>query len=711
MERLGHLISNSVSQGSWIPLRFIRHGNPLSHLFFADDLILYARADISQAKNIRHILHVFGASSGHQVSSCKTTIYFSPNTAVTLRSNIASLLGYQVVDCFEKYLGVPVINRRTKCSDYDFILDKIKSRLSGWAARTLSLAGRITLAKSVIQAIPVYFMQATLLPKTVCLTIEKLIRQFIWGSNASVSKLSLVNWDSLCQPLKHGGLGLRRIHDFNIALIMKVGFSILTNTGSLWIKLLREKYRVFEALPADIHRQNCTPLWRAITQSWDVLKSGIAWSLGSGTLIHPLHDVWISALGPLSAYLTQHNAELPSISFSDLVADNGEWDRDQLMAIFHPDVIPHILGIKTPRLGDANDQLVWRLTPRGNFETKSAYGLLTGTLEASPNVLWRLIWKAPVPQRLHVFLWVLSQNKLMTNHERYRRHIGHFSTCPRCNLEDETILHVLRDCSAATAIWNRLLPASIATDFYRQDAQVWLLSNLSTNLIHGVYDLPWPLLFISTLWQLWKSRNDYVFNGIIPADAATLARAVTWATYYRDSKIHSSIQPRTRMVQGWGRPNSGWVALNVDAAVAATTSMGAIGGTLRNDSGQWLLGFQRAVGACSTLHAELWAIYNGLQLAWRQGYDMVQIQSDCTDAVRLIHASQVDGTPGPLIRAIANLRRQNWTTTVLWVPRESNRVADMLAKTADPAAFDLQVLELPPSAVLHLLHNDAHIVP
>ncbi|GMJ13731.1 hypothetical protein like AT4G29090 [Hibiscus trionum] len=554
-------------------------------------------------------------------------------------------------------------------------------------------------------------MQATLLPKTICLKIEKLIRQFIWGSNASVSKLSLVNWDSLCQPLKHGGLGLRRIHDFNIALVMKVGFSMLTNTGSLWIKLLRDKYRVFEALPYSIHRQNCTPLWRAIAQYWDVLKSGITWSLGSGTLIHPLHDVWIPALGPLSAYLTQHSVAPPNISFSDLVAANGEWDRDQLLSIFHPDVIPHILGIKCPSLADVNDQLVWRLTPRGNFETKSAYGLLTGNLEAAPNVLWRLIWQAPMPQRLRVFLWIISRNKLMRNHERFRRHVGHSSTCPRCNLEDETIIHVLGDCSAASVIWNRLLPANIANDFYQQDTQVWLLSNLSTSLIHGVYDLPWSLLFISTMWQQWKCRNDFVFNGIMPADAATFARAITWATYYRDSKVHSRTQPSVRVVQDWCRPNSDWVSMNVDAAVAATTSMGAVGGVLRNAFGQWLLGFQRAVGACPTLHAELWAIYNGLQLAWSHCYDMVQIQSDCAEAVRLINASLADGTPGPLIRAINKLRRQNWATKVLWVPRETNRVADMLAKTADPVAFELHVLPSPPPAVLQLLNHDAQAVP
>ncbi|KAE8731122.1 hypothetical protein F3Y22_tig00002840pilonHSYRG00305 [Hibiscus syriacus] len=148
--------------------------------------------------------------------------------------------GIRQVDCLGKYLGIPVLHMRARCSNYDFILDKMRNRLSRWVARSLFMAGRIVLANSTLLAIMIYFMQSTMLPKIVCLDIEKLIRKFIWGSSATVSKILLVNWEVLCQPRDHGGLDLRRVHDFNAAFILQVGFALITNAFSLWTRLLRE---------------------------------------------------------------------------------------------------------------------------------------------------------------------------------------------------------------------------------------------------------------------------------------------------------------------------------------------------------------------------------------------------------------------------------------------------------------------------------------
>ncbi|GMI75341.1 hypothetical protein like AT3G24255 [Hibiscus trionum] len=179
MERLGHLINNSVSNSEWQPFRFVRNGIPVSHLFFADGLILYASADLDQASFIQNILATFGTFSGHCVNKRKTQIYFSPNASPSLQTDISNFFGYQRVECLGKYLSVPVLHARSKCSDYNFILDKIKEKLNGWASRTLTVAGRVTLAKSALAAIPIYFMQTFLLPKKVCSDIETIVQKFI----------------------------------------------------------------------------------------------------------------------------------------------------------------------------------------------------------------------------------------------------------------------------------------------------------------------------------------------------------------------------------------------------------------------------------------------------------------------------------------------------------------------------------------------------
>ncbi|GMJ14254.1 hypothetical protein HRI_005094600 [Hibiscus trionum] len=105
MERLGHLIDTAVADGSWTPFRFIRNGTPLSHLFFADDLIFYAKADMANAQVIDKILTDFGASSGHKVSKRKTQVWFSPNTDSHIRNSITTALGFEEWDASGVILG------------------------------------------------------------------------------------------------------------------------------------------------------------------------------------------------------------------------------------------------------------------------------------------------------------------------------------------------------------------------------------------------------------------------------------------------------------------------------------------------------------------------------------------------------------------------------------------------------------------------------
>ncbi|KAK8495557.1 hypothetical protein V6N11_008784 [Hibiscus sabdariffa] len=131
MERLGHRIRELASSGVWKAFSLARNGTPLSHLFFADDLIIYARLDLSQARLIAATLEEFSSYSDHRVSSRKSQIYFSPNTNPETCASISSLLGFQQVSNLGKYLGVPIQHSRTKCSDYDFILDMMRACLNG----------------------------------------------------------------------------------------------------------------------------------------------------------------------------------------------------------------------------------------------------------------------------------------------------------------------------------------------------------------------------------------------------------------------------------------------------------------------------------------------------------------------------------------------------------------------------------------------------
>ena len=88
-------------------------------------------------------------------------MFFSKNVNTQTANHIRSRLGFQKTDNLGKYLGVPLLHGRIVKDTYSYLLDKVRRKLSGWAANSLSLAGRITLAKAVLSAIPYYTMQST----------------------------------------------------------------------------------------------------------------------------------------------------------------------------------------------------------------------------------------------------------------------------------------------------------------------------------------------------------------------------------------------------------------------------------------------------------------------------------------------------------------------------------------------------------------------
>lgn len=72
-------------------------------------------------------------------------------------------------------------------------IDKAKDRLSSWEFVNLSNTSRVTLAKSIIQAMPIYVVQAANIPKCVYEEIDKHCRSFIWGDEVGARKTHLLN--------------------------------------------------------------------------------------------------------------------------------------------------------------------------------------------------------------------------------------------------------------------------------------------------------------------------------------------------------------------------------------------------------------------------------------------------------------------------------------------------------------------------------------
>lgn len=66
--------------------------------------------------------------------------------------------------------------------------------------------GRLTLIKSVLSSLLIYYMSLLVMPRTVGLRVEGIQRDFPWGGRALERRPHLVNWSILCMAKKRGGL-------------------------------------------------------------------------------------------------------------------------------------------------------------------------------------------------------------------------------------------------------------------------------------------------------------------------------------------------------------------------------------------------------------------------------------------------------------------------------------------------------------------------
>ncbi|CAL1357187.1 unnamed protein product [Linum trigynum] len=87
---------------------------------------------------------------------------------------------------------------------------------------------------------------------------------------------------------------------------------------------------------------------------------------------------------------------------------------------------------------------------------------------------------------------------------------------------------------------------------------------------------------------------------------------------------------------GWSAPSTGWYKLNVDGASQGNPGKAGPEGVIRDDRRRWIGGFCYNIGICTAAHAELWALKQGLELAWRKGLRLVIAETDSQLEIDLI---------------------------------------------------------------------------
>ncbi|KAF2287057.1 hypothetical protein GH714_037261 [Hevea brasiliensis] len=277
-------------------------------------------------------------------------------------------------------------------------------------------------------------------------------------------------------------------------------------------------------------------------------------------------------------------------------------------------------------------------------------------------------------------------------------------------LEMESHLHVLRDCSLTQQVWFDLRPPGAWDNFVATNSvDVWIGYNISSRQLHHS-GYSWALIFCVTCWMLWMRRNRVIFAQEY-SSVSTIVQQILHFVFevsrsFSLQQTNGACLLRVERLISWQLPTPGAFKLNIDGSVKGRFATG--GGLIRNDQVRWIRGFAYNIGSCSVPCAELWALLEGIKLAWTLGIRSLQIECDSLLVVNMVKDDALlHNSLRPLVFLIKHFLSLEWQCELTHVYREANFSADYLMNYVASFPIGLHILEAPPPGVLHWLLHDS----
>ncbi|GJW41464.1 RNA-directed DNA polymerase, eukaryota, reverse transcriptase zinc-binding domain protein [Tanacetum coccineum] len=361
------------------------------------------------------------------------------------------------------YLGLPIGSNMKSIASWKMLIDCFRSRLSTWKASILSIGGRLTLIKSVLGSLSIYYLLIFKAHELVLNDLERIRSNFFWGVVKAF----------------HGHEG---------------GFD---NNGCS-----------FKGTWANIVRSS-----NFLHSKGFILNNSFRFNAGCGTRIRFWKDIWVGE-APLSIrYNRLYRLDLDKDCLIIDCIINGQWhwnwSRTNIgvrnLAFFR-DMLNEIGQLN---IVASEDTCVWNLGPNGTFTVKDARNIIDQkTLPSLPSTSWDKI----IPCKVNIFMWRLSLDRLPHRLSISLRGMDIPAiSCSSCNANVESANHIFFECIIASDLWKLVyrwceIPFVQALSF--EAFKDWLSS------WHAPKEKKHMLFIISTsvLWWLWRFRNSVTFN-------------------------------------------------------------------------------------------------------------------------------------------------------------------------------------------------------
>eukprot|EP00253_Pinus_taeda_P001568 PITA_01568 len=512
----------------------------ISHLLFVDDILVFTNGSINELKELKNIFELFLKATGMQINPRKSQIIVEGLNRIE-KEQFSFYFPFEMCNMVSpfKYLGFWLKPNDYRKEDWSWLIAKIEAKISHWSFKWLSRAGRLTLIKSVLLAIPVYWAALTWVPKGVLEKIRRICSRFLWAGSKESSVLPWVAWEKVARPKEWGGWGIKSLPEFRLSLAAKSGWRLI-KMENLWTRTVKRKYidptplEAWIRNPVKSHKK-VSAIWKATLESFKVIEKGLAWKVGKGEKVKIGKDPWIGCNENyvLSPGLVQQLEE-KGLLFLNQVASPGTssiwgqaWKNGDELELEQRwrnewSAFTQELFRSNVRLSDSQDELIWAHSDSGEYAPKSGYTFLMSRKGwGNPGWWSKQLWKLKSPPKSKILLWCILSSKIPTWDILQARFMHGPGRCTMCKLEAEKINHLFLRCPEVIHLWGevgKLLNKKLEWEGSNvQEAwQKWWQSHPNGNL----RNLP---LIIS--WGIWIARNKSIFQDKSTPSAITASQS------------------------------------------------------------------------------------------------------------------------------------------------------------------------------------------
>ncbi|GJQ90435.1 RNA-directed DNA polymerase, eukaryota, reverse transcriptase zinc-binding domain protein [Tanacetum coccineum] len=372
---------------------------------------------------------------------------------------------------------------------------------------------------SVLGSLGIYYLSIFRAPESVLQDLERIRANFFWGGNKDKNKMAWVKWPIILNSFDKGGLNIGSLKAFNLALLQKWRWRLLSSPNALWVQVIK----AYHGQEGGFDTNGCSfkGIWANIVGTSNFLHSkGIILSntfrfkAGCGTRIRFWKDIWVGETPLFTRYNRLYHLDQDKDCLIIDRINNGQWSWNWSRTNLGVRNLAYLCDMLN-EIGQLNidvneDTCTWSLGPNGTFTVKDArYRIDQNIL---PTLAHATTWDKSIPRKVNVFMWRLSLDRLPHRLNLSSRGMDIPAiSCPSCNANVESANHVFFECDIATDMWKLVfrwcdIPLFQASSW--DSFNDWIISwHASKEKKHRFY-----VITTSVLWWLWRYRNSVTFN-------------------------------------------------------------------------------------------------------------------------------------------------------------------------------------------------------